>query len=51
MVNSLISSYTCKYIDRLDFYLIEMAERHDTNEILHIARKLVLKLKKLIENK
>ena len=32
-------------------FLLEMAERHDAQEILRIARELVLELQKLIDNK
>jgi len=31
--------------------IVEMAERHDAREILHRARKLVLELQELIDNK
>lgn len=33
------------------FIFLEMAERHDAQEILRIARELVLELQKLIDNK
>jgi len=33
------------------FCIVEMAERHDAREILHRARKLVLELQELIDNK
>jgi hypothetical protein len=40
-----------EFFDRILFFIIEMAERHDAREILQKARELVLELQKLIDNK
>jgi len=34
-----------------EFHRLQMAERYDAREVLRMARKLVLELQKLIDNK